>query len=102
MDSLAVSFHQFVRRLEMAQVEYDLGTEYALEKFGKVSDKALVIEKRSYKLVVLPPFTENLNSSSVKLLEEYLKQGGKILAYEIPSCVDGNASDAVKKALYGL
>jgi hypothetical protein len=97
LDSLAVSFHQFVRRLETAQVEYDLGSEYAMQEFGKVSDKALVIEKRSYKLVVLPPFTENLNSSSVKLLEEYLKQGGKILAYAIPSFVDGSASDAVKK-----
>jgi hypothetical protein len=97
MDSLAISFHQFVRRLEMAQVEYDLGTEYALQKFGKVSDKALMIEKRSYKMIVLPPFSENLNSSSVELLEEYLKQGGKILAYAIPAYVDGNASEAVKK-----
>ncbi len=97
MDSLAVSFHQFVRRLEMAQVEYDLGTEYALEKFGKISDKTLVIEKRSYTLVVLPPFTENLNSSSVTLLREYLKQGGRLLAWAMPSNVDGKASDIVQK-----
>jgi hypothetical protein len=97
LDSLAVSFHHFVRRLETAQVEYDLGSEYALQEFGKVSDKALLIEKRSYNLVVLPPFTENLNANSVKLLGEYLQKGGKVLSYSLPSFVDGNASDAVKE-----
>jgi hypothetical protein len=97
MDSLAVSFHQFVRRLETAQVEYDLGTEYALQQFGKVSDKGIVIEKRNYKLVVLPPFTENLNSSTVNLLEKYLGQGGKILSWSMPSYVDGKANETLKK-----
>jgi len=97
MDSLAVTFHQFVRRLEMAQIEYDLGSEYALEKFGKISNNTLVIDKRSYKLVVLPPLTENLNSSSVNLLQEYLRHGGKILAYTIPAYIDGKFSDAMKK-----
>jgi hypothetical protein len=95
-DSMAVSFHGFVRRLEMEQVEYDLGTEYAMAKFGKVTGRELTIDRRSYKLVVLPPFTENLNASTVALLQEYLKQGGKILAYTIPAYVDGKSSDAIR------
>jgi hypothetical protein len=97
MDSLANSFHKFVRKLEMAQVEYDLGSEHVLELYGKISGKNLSIDKRSYELVILPPFTENLNSPSLKLLSEYLAAGGKVLAYSIPVYIDGKQSDAVEK-----
>ena len=53
-----------------------------------------VVGQRSYYVVVLPPQVENLNGQTVALLENYLKQGGVVLAAgDPPARVDGAESD---------
>ena len=39
--------------------------------------------------MVIPPLTENLNKRTFDLLKEFAKVGGKILAFAIPTLVDG-------------
>jgi hypothetical protein len=57
----------------------------------------LVVGQRGYHTVVLPPRTENLNGSTVKLLEQYVAAGGRVLCCgETPQRVDGGSSDRVK------
>ncbi len=54
----------------------------------------LVVGRRAYDLVVLPPRTENLNSPTMRLLEEYTAAGGLLLACCVPpQRVDGQVSD---------
>lgn len=90
-------FNNFIRHLEAEQVEYDLGSEYIMEKTGKVSGKEIIVGNRSYNLIVLPPTLENISSGTLKELESYLKNGGVIFAYTIPGYLDGSPDEGVKK-----
>ncbi len=92
-------FQDFVNRLEAVQVEYDLGSEDIMARWGSVDGKTLRVGEASYDTVVLPPITENLNAPVMKLIEEYVKNGGRILCCgDAPAYVDGSASDRGAKA----
>jgi hypothetical protein len=90
-------FNDFIRHLEAEQVEYDMGSEYIMEKIGKVSGKELIVGNRSYNLIVLPSTLENISSGTLKQLESYLRNGGTIFAYTIPGYLDGVPDKSVKK-----
>lgn len=94
MMQIGRDFQAFITRLEKMQVEYDLGSENILRAHGRVEKGRLAVGRRSYELVVLPPGTENLDSATAGLLEQYLKAGGRVLALaDPPARVDGAASD---------
>ena len=90
-------FNNYLRHLETDQVEYDLGSEYIMEEIGKVTGKELIIGNRSYNLIVLPPTLENISSGTQKQLENYLKNGGVVLAYTIPGYINGVPDESLKK-----
>jgi hypothetical protein len=54
--------------LERNQVEYDLGSEDILARHGRVDGDRLVVGQCRYRIVVLPPGTENLNKPTADLL----------------------------------
>jgi hypothetical protein len=90
MKAVGKEFQDFVNALESAQVEYDLGSEFILARFGAVRDGRLTVGQRAYDLVVLPPSLENLNGATLALLKDYLAQGGRILSWPSPPrFVDG-------------
>jgi len=95
------SFFKLLMSLEAAQVEYDLGCEDTMAQHGRMSGKELAIGKSSYPVVVLPSSLENLNRSTVELLEQFIQAGGilyRVVAgpqqgtSEWPSFIDGTAS----------
>lgn len=89
-------FQSFVTRLAHEQVEYDIGSEWILGQIGRVEDGAFVVGKAKYAAVVLPPGTENLESSTVDLLRKDLESGGTVYCFgSPPSFVDGVPSDRV-------
>ncbi|MDR3194356.1 MAG: hypothetical protein LBT76_03570 [Tannerella sp.] len=90
------TFQQFVTALEKAQVEYDLGSENIIGDQGKVAKDKFVVGRRAYSKVVIPPGTENLDAPTFALLQEFAKNGGTVLAYARPDCVDGAPSDAAQ------
>ena len=96
MKELGQAFQDFVTRLEKMQVEYDLGSENIIRDRGRVEKNRFIVGRRAYELVVLAPGTENLEASTVKLLEGYLKAGGQVLSFvDPPARVDGAATDRV-------
>ncbi|MCX7426943.1 MAG: glycosyl hydrolase, partial [Planctomycetia bacterium] len=106
LEALGNEFQDLINRLEHAQAEYDVGCEDILARHGKVdrgqtaggAPAGLVVGQRAYDLVVLSTHTENLNGPTVRLLEEYLAAGGKVLSCgKPPTRVDGQASEAVTK-----
>jgi hypothetical protein len=97
LEALGRNFQALLVSLESAQVEYDLGSEDVMARHGTVEDGALRVGRRSYKTVVLPDLTENLNGPTVALLEGFLKSGGKVLAAgSPPERVDGVASQRAR------
>ena len=83
------SFQRFVTTLEKSQSEYDLGSEQVISDYGSICNHRFKVGQREYSTVVIPPLTENLNKRTFDLLKEFAKVGGKILAFAIPTLVDG-------------
>ena len=91
-------FKNFVYRLEQQHVEYDLGSENVIKTLGSVNGNQLTVGQRNYSLVVIPAEMENINKSTLKILTEYLKNGGKVLAFNSTiSRIDGGKSEALKQ-----
>lgn len=93
-------FQEFLNRLEAMQVEYDLGCEDILKDHGKAQAARLVVGRRAYDLVVLPPGTENLDGPTAKLLRAYLEGGGRVLSFvEPPARIDGAEDVSFRQAV---
>ena len=91
------AFQTFVTKLEKSQVEYDLGSENIIKDMGSVSKGKLVVGQASYSRVVIPPMTENLDLTTYKLLERFVKNGGTLIAFSVPTLVDGSPSEGLKE-----
>ena len=83
------TFQSFITTLEKAQVEYDLGSENIIKDQGTVTGSKFVVNKRAYRIVVLPPMMENLDAPTWKLLKQFIDNGGTVLAFSIPTHLDG-------------
>ena len=91
-------FQSLLMALERAQVEYDIGCEDIIARNGATEGSRFRVGQRLYDTVVLSPLTENLNSPTVKLLDEYVQAGGTVLCCgEPPVRVDGSPSNRVKE-----
>lgn len=100
LDELGNAFQSLVTDLEKAQVEFDLACEPMMADHGSVKVESgsakLVIGRRAYDLVILPPGAENLNSSTHRLLDKYAAAGGRVLACgAAPAYLDGQPSKVV-------
>jgi hypothetical protein len=93
LERLGKSFQDLLNALERAEVEYDLGCEDVMARQGSVEGGRLRVGRRAYRTVVVPPFTENLNATTVALLDGFLKAGGIVVAAgPPPERVDGAVS----------
>ena len=103
-------FFDFLMDLERAQVEYDLGCEDVIGRFGttrqlwspgaasKPGPADLAIGNRRYDLLILPPGTESLEAATVRWMEPYVWRGGRVLCCgPAPKMVDGRPSDRLQK-----
>ncbi len=91
------AFSGLLMALESAQAEYDIGDEDIIARNGSLKDGELVVGRRRYATVVLPPGVENLDGATVKLLEGFrgtlLRCGGPVAR------VDG--ADSTRAAALG-
>lgn len=91
------SFLNTSKFFEQQHVPYHYGDETVIKEIGSVVNGKLQIGQMSYKYVILPDMY-NILSSTVKLLEEFSKQGGKIYYIgKLPEYIDGNLSNAIKE-----
>jgi hypothetical protein len=95
------AFQSFVTKLEKSQVEYDLGSESIIKTMGMISQKKLVIGQAAYSRVIIPPMTENLDLNTYKLLERFVSHGGTLIAFSIPTLVEGAQSEGLKEFFAG-
>lgn len=80
------------------QVDFDLGDEYLLEWFGQAEGSRLIIGEAAYDLLLWPKNMTNVRRQTVPLLEQYLANGGHVIALGPPAgYVDGRESDAVSR-----
>lgn len=91
------TFDELLGGLELNHVEYDLATENMLPSHGKVTRDGLRINKRTYRMVVLPHHFANLDSATFRLLDEYVRQGNKLLAFSVPATLNGRPFEGCRK-----
>lgn len=96
---IGVAFQRFVTKLEMAQVEYDLGSEAIIRGNGSVMNGTLKVGEASYTTVVLPPMMESVDVSTFWLLKDFVAQGGQLIAFSQPKEVGGKASSELSSLL---
>ena len=78
VQDLQDSYAGTTQKLGEMQIPYHLLDETLLEKYGSVKGNELVMGKCSYKYIVLPlMFT--MDKSTEKLLNQFVKNGGKVL-----------------------
>jgi len=96
LTALGDRFFDFMKSLEEAQIEYDLGCEDIMARHGTIADGRLIVGQRRYHTVVLPPGCENLESSTLKLLQAFLKAGGTVFVCgEGPTLLNARKFDEV-------
>ncbi len=115
LSALGDAFFKLVMALEVAQVEYDIGSEDVIARHGSVvpaakrlvgsrknaptiamtGSAALQVGDRAYSTILIPPLTENLNSRTIELLARVLRSdppGQVICLGEPPARIDGTVS----------
>ena len=90
------SFQTFITKLEKNQVEYDLGSENIIKDMGSVSNGKLIVGQGSYSRIVIPPMVENLDHTTFELLEKFVSNGGTLIAFSVPTLLDGSESKELK------
>jgi hypothetical protein len=64
------AFFKLLQALEAAQIDYDIGDEDIIARHGSAEGHELRVGLRSYREVICPPLTENLNEHTRKLLTQ--------------------------------
>ncbi|MFP4379833.1 MAG: hypothetical protein ACLFUS_04945 [Candidatus Sumerlaeia bacterium] len=87
--------YELVLDLYGYQIDFDLGSEIVMEEVASVEDGKLRVGEAVYDAVIVPQVMDNWKSSTLKLFEEYTKQGGTLWSLrDAPSRLDGRISDA--------
>lgn len=75
-------------------LDFDIISENALPELSEAANGEIRVGKMTYELVFIPP-VETLRSTTVKVLEQYAKNGGRIVFFgDCPRFVDGRISEA--------
>ncbi len=92
-------FSKLLKILLRNHIDFELGDELILARYGRIDGKELVIGRARYKIVVLPRII-NITYPVLELLKKYLDLGGiVILIGEPPKYVDGSESPKVRELL---
>lgn len=91
LGNLAKSQGALIQWLCDHQVDFDLGDELLMEELGSdVKESKLAIGNGRYEVVILPDGMENWCESTLKLMQQWLASGGRILALgNAPRLING-------------
>ncbi len=92
-DALQARFASLAETLGASGIGHHYADETLLAKYGRVEDGCLVIGRCRYHKVVVPQM-DNLDATTWDLLEQFLRQGGKLwLQGDPPFLCDGEKTD---------
>lgn len=99
INGLHEKFESLICTLGDMQIGYHLGDEQLMAKYGSVNGNNITVGKKSYSTVVLPELV-NIESSTLLLLESFIKNGGTVIAAgSLPKCIDGRENAAALEYL---
>ncbi len=94
-NNMDLRFDNIVSWLLFETIDFDFVCESSLPQIGSVSEGKFNVGKMSYSTILVPS-CETLRSTTVKMLEEFVKQGGRVIfAGDVPKYIDAVENDAV-------
>lgn len=82
-------FRHMSTRLAAEKLDFHYGNENLMAKFGSVEGDKMKVGKQAYQCVIIPPAI-NIKSSTLKLFQEFINNGGKLIVVgAVPKLVDG-------------
>lgn len=89
IEALENSFETCLNQLWSEHLQFHLGDETLIRKYGSVQEKQFVVGKCSYDVVIMPDM-DSIDDSTQKLLEKYVHNGGKLFCMgRTPKYLDG-------------
>lgn len=86
------AFAQLTRWLCQELIEHDYGSESIIARHGRVSEGRFIVGEAAYRTVMIPP-SLTLDRVTVELLQEFVEQGGNLVACTpYPSLMSGEDS----------
>jgi hypothetical protein len=102
LKAIGDKFQELIMELEREQVEYDIGSEDIISRYGSVDaskdrwGSSFFVGQRHYEIVVLPPLIENLNRKTAELLKRFVEHHGALYSPGAElSRTDGQATGKV-------
>ncbi|WP_418823065.1 glycosyl hydrolase [Parabacteroides johnsonii] len=89
------AFQHLVTEFSKRQFEYDLGCEHIIAQNGRVDSGYFIVGECSYSTIVIPEHVENMDSICFYLLKDFVQQGGKLVSFSIPTCINGKKSKEI-------
>lgn len=87
-------YNRLAKLLMAFHMDFDFGDEMLIEEDGRVEEGRFWINQAAYEVVVVPKVV-SLFESTVRLLYEYSRQGGKVLWIgDFPEMVEGSREKA--------
>lgn len=94
---ISASYRRLAEALIDLQIPYEIADERILERYGKVENGKINIGNGYYSKIVIPE-TENITSSTLKFITEFVKQGGIAVCFtKYPERVNGVKTDLAEK-----
>lgn len=78
LNRVGEEYNRLAKTLMGIHQDFDFGDEMILEEAGRVQDGKLLVQERSYSIVIVPRVA-TLFSGTVKLLNDFMDQGGKVI-----------------------
>ncbi|KAI7250948.1 hypothetical protein KC345_g11610, partial [Hortaea werneckii] len=93
------AFAQLTRWLCQELIEHDYGSESIIARHGRVSKGQFIVGEAAYHTVIIPP-SLTLDRVTAELLEEFVAQGGNLVACApYPTLVSGEDSGQLEQLL---
>ena len=88
-------FNKLLEYLSGIHYDYDLGDEQLMEQDGAVKAGRIAIAHADYPVLIMPP-VDTLLESTRKLIDEFLQQGGKLIALTpLPAMIEGEKNTGI-------
>ena len=104
VDELNKKFVDILHTLLGIHRDFELGDESIIARHGRISEGKFMVGEKAYSLVIVPPAL-TLRDSTIRLLEEFTSQGGKVLFLgEKPTLIEaredgqGRLASLIKRA----
>jgi len=93
LERIEVSVKGLVKSLNQRRIMFDLGDEIIMESHGSVADGLLHVGEMAYEILLVPE-TCVIRKSTLRLLQDFAKAGGKIICTgTAPYLLEGESSE---------